>query len=452
MKYGHEYKELLASEGFPAAWVSSAISYRELKKCIKKIQQELVALGLDADTLQHLPSVFGVSTPDEQEQPKCAFVPELWIAVDKQSGNLIDAGLTDGTRKHFSSHNVRTDDDIIKDEPATEGESFDDSFGLGSAPLSQQLLKRPSLEAEIHWTRVPLTTAANFFNLLDPKLAELDRIQHEESHRLEDSIVSLGATIGDLTEPQTAKGGKIRPKVDVDVWREILALYIESTVFFSSYEQDHGSRTFCKAKAQMQQFSDKLVKQGLVKKFHSRKSTVAFDQFVTINLDILKAMRFQEINMEATRKILKKFDKRTALGAGKSYQGLLLSGPFAKSIAKDMCAAMTSEIVTVVPQMDDYICPICYGLAWRPIRLQCCNNVYCIRCVIQLQRDGNEKCPMCRSSTIMLATPAHIDQATAAYLMKYFPREVKERQKANERAAGIDLYGPQFYRRTCSMM
>lgn len=407
MKYGHEYKELLASEGFPAAWVSSAISYRELKKCIKKVQQELLALGLDADTLQHLPSVFGVSTPETKEPSKCTFVPELWIAVDKESGNLIDAGLTDGTRAHFS--NLHDDRTAIRDAAEySDGESVSDSFDSYSVPLSQQLLKRPSLEAEIHWTRVPLTTAANFFDLLDPKLAELDRIQQAESKRLETSIVQLGSAIEDLTEPQTGKTGKVKPKVDVDIWREILALYIDSTVFFSSHEQDHGSRTFYKAKTQMEQFSDKLVKQGLVKKFKSRRSATAFDQFVTINLDILKAMRFQEINMEATRKILKKFDKRTALGAGKTYQGMSLSGPFAKSVAKDMCAAMTTKIVTVVPQMDDYICPICYGLAWRPIRLQCCNNVYCIRCIIQLQRDGNEKCPMCRSATVMLASPGEL--------------------------------------------
>lgn len=403
MKYGHEYKELLASEGFPAAWVSSAISYRELKKCIKKIQEELVALGLDADTLQHLPSVFGTSTPKDKESNACAFVPELWIAVDKESGDLIDAGLTDGTRAHIS--NLHDKNATIHDETSAEGETFDDSFGLGSIPLSRQLQRRPSLEAHIHWHRVPLTAAANFFNLLDPKLAELDKIRQGETRRLESSIVELGSAIQELTEPQTTKSGKVKPKVDVDIWRAILALYIDSTVFFSSYEQDHGSRTFYKAKAQMQQFSDKLVKQGLVEKFKTRRSATAFDQFVNINLDILKAMRFQEINMEATRKILKKFDKRTALGVGKTYQGLSLSGPFAKSIAKDMCAAMTSKIVTVVPQIDDYICPICYGLAWRPIRLQCCNNVYCIRCIIQLQRDGNDKCPMCRSGTVMLATP-----------------------------------------------
>lgn len=53
---------------------------------------------------------------------------------------------------------------------------------------------------------------------------------------------------------------------------------------------------------------------------------------------------------------------------------------------------------------------------------------------------------------LLLTSKANIDDDTAAYLLKYFPKEVKERQKANERAAAIDQYGERFYRHTCAMM
>lgn len=39
---------------FPPHWVTHAIPYSQLKKCLKKIQQELRDLGLDAETLRSL--------------------------------------------------------------------------------------------------------------------------------------------------------------------------------------------------------------------------------------------------------------------------------------------------------------------------------------------------------------------------------------------------------------
>lgn len=54
MKFAHRYQETLSREDFPAPWVQCAISYGRLKKCIKKVQQELLSLGLDTQTLRDL--------------------------------------------------------------------------------------------------------------------------------------------------------------------------------------------------------------------------------------------------------------------------------------------------------------------------------------------------------------------------------------------------------------
>jgi E3 ubiquitin-protein ligase BAH len=54
MKFAHDFGEALEKGEYPPLWVESAISYRQLKKCVKKVQQELSALGLDADTLHGL--------------------------------------------------------------------------------------------------------------------------------------------------------------------------------------------------------------------------------------------------------------------------------------------------------------------------------------------------------------------------------------------------------------
>ena len=447
MKYGREYSQALANADFPKTWISAAVSYRELKKCIKRVQRELSALGLDVETLQHLTSAFEIPRAESggaQHPESARFSPELWVAVDRQTGQFRDAGLTEETRdfllqRRASVHTVSTADD--------ESVIEDVSAGAAASNVIPELTEENTI-----WRQVPLSTVTEFFNALDPKLARQEELQKAESKRLNFEIVRLGHDIETLTEPIENKRHKFKSKDDVELWRKLFELYTESTVFFSSHEQDHGVRTFELAKKQLQTFSDLLVKQGIVQGFKSPRSRFAFDNFVQINLDILRVMRFQEINAMAVRKILKKFDKRTALHAATAYQASITSDTFAKSIARDMCAELSSKVVSVVPQMDDYICPICCELAWRPVRLGCCRGVFCIRCVIKLQRDKEQRCPMCRQPTIMHADSSCIDPDTAAYLMRYFPEEVKARQKANERAAGVDKYGEHFYRNTCVFM
>jgi hypothetical protein len=54
MKFGHLYSDRLVQAGFPPHWINSAISYNQLKKCIKRVRKELDALGLDEVTLRRL--------------------------------------------------------------------------------------------------------------------------------------------------------------------------------------------------------------------------------------------------------------------------------------------------------------------------------------------------------------------------------------------------------------
>ena len=54
MKFGREYQATLQQEQYPQHWIQTSISYRQLKKCIRKIQAELSQLGLDAEAVDHL--------------------------------------------------------------------------------------------------------------------------------------------------------------------------------------------------------------------------------------------------------------------------------------------------------------------------------------------------------------------------------------------------------------
>jgi len=54
MKFAHTFNETLASENFPPEWQAAAIQYRQLKKCIKRLQGELAELGLSGGALKSL--------------------------------------------------------------------------------------------------------------------------------------------------------------------------------------------------------------------------------------------------------------------------------------------------------------------------------------------------------------------------------------------------------------
>lgn len=98
------------------------------------------------------------------------------------------------------------------------------------------------------------------------------------------------------------------------------------------------------------------------------------------------------------------FDKRTSLGIAKAFPTAVHSDKLlAGNIAKDVCAQMSQELVSVVPQLNDYLCPVCFSVAYRPIRLDC-QHVFCIRCVIKIQRRREKHCPLCRADVVMEAS------------------------------------------------
>jgi len=105
--------------------------------------------------------------------------------------------------------------------------------------------------------------------------------------------------------------------------------------------------------------------------------------------------------------------------------------------------------MSVVPQLNDYLCPVCFSISFKPIRLRC-QHVFCIRCLVVMQRAKEDHCPLCRGAVIMQADSSNLDPSLMRFLETYFPKEVREKQKENERAAGVDQYGEEFAK--CSVM
>jgi hypothetical protein len=103
-------------------------------------------------------------------------------------------------------------------------------------------------------------------------------------------------------------------------------------------------------------------------------------------------MQFQFANAEATRKILKKHTKRTALPLP-SYLLSVLNSPLPASplpaelallpqppasLPRLLVQAIGEILLPIVPHVDDYSCLICTSLAFKPIRLGC-GHLFCVR-------------------------------------------------------------------------
>lgn len=260
-----------------------------------------------------------------------------------------------------------------------------------------------------------MTFDSEFFGLLKNDVSSLGAIQEAEQRSMTDEIRALGKEIAKLAVPAKSN------KTDLGRWRNIFDLYLQAGVFFSTNELDHGSRTSSVALRQLQWFQAQVTKLDLPMSFKLVRSREALDRFTRINMALLRNLKFQEINQLAISKILKslcllypiiplgsadahpEFDKRTSLGAKQTFPSLIESDPImSETMAKAVCAGVSNEIIKIVPQLDDYLCPVCFGISYRPVRLSC-SHVFCIRCMIEMQKSNSKYCPLCRGDVVMTA-------------------------------------------------
>lgn len=472
MKFGQEYAAALAREDFPQHWLDSAIEYKQLKKCIKKVQRELDSIGLDAPTIDKLAQWLKVSEEHQTEGEKSKdgstelntipdeFTPQLRVLVDSRTGTPLDATLAPETRANLEK--LARSELLIAGRRAELGHSSDRVAALqaqGDADSTSDESDRET-PTEAKWIQIPLVSAKNFFDTLEPKLNELEALNEAEEKKLEMDILDLGDMVEDVTEP-VREGFEAKRKIsyrDLYFWREMFRLYLEKPIFYSETERNRGALSFDEAKRNLQAYDEQLRSTGLLAKMKTPLAKRAAQRFLDLNVDILKIMHFQEMNGRAMRKILKKFDKRTHLegqmfmaALRKKHPALLTSGTnissgFANAIARDLQAELATKVLAIVPQLEDWTCPVCLGMAWRPVSLGCCRSVFCIRCIIQLQDQKMMRCPCCNTETVMAADGRNLDFETMDFLEKYFPLEVKKRQKENERALLERNYGEEFVR------
>ncbi|OSS46479.1 hypothetical protein B5807_08599 [Epicoccum nigrum] len=449
MKFGHVFKQSLRNEGFPPEWVDSAISYSQLKKVINRLTDELQQVGLDPATLSKLlkhvedfnasnsqsdgedrPFEYilnGVSTESKSLQSKKPFQPKLLFYVDEKTGDVDSASIDAETKQKLQMLAVETG--------MTDLRVFEDADSQISAGTDASATSAQGSRPGYRTVAVPLTSDTEFFTRLTSEVVGLEALQEREEKRMHDQIEQLGTQIARLTDVN-----KKSNKKTITAWRQVFQMYIEEGIFFGTTEADHKSHDSDKATQRLATFSNKIARAGLVEKFQKKENMAALNMFMHINREILQGLRFGEINHNAMLKILKKFDKRTALGVKRTFPRQVEYPEFSEHLAKAVCAEVNTRILSHVPQLDDYSCPMCCEIEWRPVKLSC-GHVFCIRCLIVMQNNKQHNCPFCRARSVFDANSDNLDQELAAFLKKWFPDEVKAKQRYNEHMAGIDQYG-----------
>lgn len=357
---------------------------------------------------------------------------------------------------------------------------------------------------------IPLTADTQFLDTLTHALQNLSNIQSQQRDNFVLETESLCSSIARASSPFATKN-------DLYVWREIFGLWVDMQVFESQREKDRGELSIDESEARLKRFAVELAKRGwihdpnapaptsskkgrLVKLklgsgpssqgLQNQASAIAIEDFLRLNFALLDVKKFQRVNVEAARKILKKHDKRTALTASNDLRAFMAqqeaarrsmgiqpvgsggvitlpasafqaadvsngnstalvssaahpslaallpsatTGILSESLPHILLSLVTTTLLPILPSVDDYSCAICTSVAWRPVRLDC-THLFCLRCLVKLQKQGKDDCPLCRApGAVKTADRRNMDEEADKYLQTWFPREVKEKTKENEK-------------------
>ncbi|KAH9475912.1 hypothetical protein JR316_0011473 [Psilocybe cubensis] len=327
----------------------------------------------------------------------------------------------------------------------------------------------PDAHIQMREIVIPLVHDTHFFSLLSSKLTHISTHLASIHTSFSASLTELQRTIADAAAPASASAStRFRPssalasdaggvrvrtkeadlKSDLYFWREIFQMYVEAEVFESVAEADRGERSVEESERRLQMFAERATQRGMgeVGRLKLPASREALETFLRMNLMILDVKKFSHANSEATRKILKKHTKRTAL----FYPGLSSSSllPASSSTALALSAhasspftfprllvqALCTTLLPIIPSLEDYSCLICTSIAFKPIRLDC-GHLFCVRCLVKMQKRGKGECPCCRRWVVLGANRRNVDWALLNFMQDWFPLEARDKLHHNEKEA-----------------
>ncbi|KAI8973169.1 SPX domain-containing protein [Trametes punicea] len=485
MHFSKKYAELLLT--LPPELRESAVQYRQLKKLIHQIVAELDALGLSPVVLHRLARPPHDKGKHRDLDPLPRVIYELTAVADHLEPRL-------RLRLHPDPSSSDQPGPSTSPAPAPAQSSSDLTISL---PLPPDVLRTALISSSVPHPHppadsplvptehldpttlpaeliIPLASDTAFFRTLTDALNSLAAYLVTKRADFETTLRALSHDITSVARPSSSTSSfhpyspfssdpanisvssrplAISSRSDLDTWRQIFQLYMEADIFQGHQERFRGERDVEDAEARLNAFTSELnhrLSKGTIK-LRVKQSRIALKTFLDLNTFILDMRKFQHVTAEATRKILKKHAKRTALPLapdltspfvvtpGSQDSALVLSRPSVRSsetlsLSLILVQALTETLLPIVPHIDDYSCVICTGLAFKPIRLRC-SHLFCVRCLVKLQKRGEKHCPICRAPTVLSADRSNVDWALLNFMKDWFPLEAKKKLQQNEREA-----------------
>ncbi|KAJ7856706.1 SPX domain-containing protein [Mycena olivaceomarginata] len=451
MHFSKTYSQLL--QELPPELSENAVDYRQLKKVINQLVAELESLGLGPTVLQDLLQSSNGKSRETSTRVEYEFnsasgriEPRLRLWVDPPNAPSPPS----------RSRVEEVDQDDEGPELSSESQvsllwalqRHVDSPDVPAAPIIE-----PSTVDDGNTNKVeiviPLVSDSAFFELLVTALQGLSAHLLAIHAQFVETLAELTRSVSDSARPVSSTShsfkahspwnsdaGGVRVdassrKSDLYSWREIFQLYVEAEVFESVNEQTRGERTIEETETRLKLFAERVTAKGLgdgrqLKLPQSRK---ALESFLQLNIFILNVKKFELANAEATRKILKKHTKRTALPSTDATNNT--------SLPRILVQELGTTLLPIIPSLDDYECLICTSIAFKPIRLSC-GHLFCVRCLVKMQKRGNAHCPMCRAPCVLIADRSNVDWALLNFMRDWFPEEASVKLRQNEKEAALE--------------
>ena len=459
MKFAKVLEQTLVEEEIPDDWVEAAIKYKTLKKCINQVVKELSLLGLGQNTLKLIlhndQSVIEVPQEDANaSNPAIAhysltkkdnnIISTLKISFDYSNEEYTDDHIHELAQEIKTRIEKLLDDD--QELTAAKVVELTDADKLVISPQSSHKVeeadetKSDSPQSKKVNLEICLNLDSKFFSMLNEELESLDAFKKREEDRLMNEVDQVRSLLVTLASPEKYRKG------DLYKWREVFRMYLDSEVFFRYNEatSSGSERTADQVKKNLDSFMERAQKSGILTSFRNKKSKLAFNQFAQINTHLLKVLQFQSINSTALRKILKKFDKQTSLGIRNEFPKLISNDHVfmtGASIAQSVCYVIQSSILKLVPQLEDFTCPICLSIAYKPIKLNC-GHVFCVRCLVKMKQRSKADCPICRlHNAVLEADGSNLDEKSLVIMKRYFPTEVRMKLKERDQEHYSEFVG-----------
>ncbi len=131
---------------------------------------------------------------------------------------------------------------------------------------------------------VPLPSDAAFLQLLSQALGILSKLYADTLQQGIAEVRAVAESVSKTAKPQSEKGVS-----DLNTWRAIFQLWIESDIFESRSEQKHGEVPVAEAELRLERFAKELESRNLMdaKALRLPESREALKRFLALNLSIL---------------------------------------------------------------------------------------------------------------------------------------------------------------------